>query len=175
MRGSGISFLELLVVVAVTGLLLSTGVPGFLALVQDNRRAAAVNRLVHAFHLARGEAIKRARYVSLCKTGGGQDCAGGQVPWSGGWIAFVNENRDEPPRVDAGEAVLLREPPLAHVEVTGNRNAFTFRPFHQRSTNGTLVFCDSRGAASARAVIVSHTGRPRVSDRAAGGGPLRCT
>jgi type IV fimbrial biogenesis protein FimT len=174
MRAAGISFLELLIVLAVAGLLLSTGVPGFRTLVQDNRRAAAVNRSVHAVHLARSEAVKRARYVTLCKTGGGPDCAGGNLPWSAGWIAFVNEDRDEPPHLDAGEDVLLREPPQAHLQVTGNRDAFTFRPFHQRSTNGTLVFCDSRGAESARALIVSHTGRPRVSDRAAGGGPLRC-
>lgn len=174
MRAAGISFLELLIALAIASLLLSTGVPGFRTLVQDNRRAAAVNRLVHAVHLARGEAVKRARYVTLCKTGGGPDCAGGNLPWSAGWIAFVNEDRDEPPHLDAGEDVLLREPPQAHLQVTGNRNAFTFRPFHQRSTNGTLVFCDSRGAESARALIVSHTGRPRVSDRTASGGPLRC-
>jgi len=174
MRAAGISLLELLIVVAVAGVLLSTGVPGLRSLVQDNRRAAAVNRSVHAIHLARGEAAKRARYVTLCKSGGGRNCAGGNLPWSNGWIAFVNEDRDEPPQLDAGEDVLLREPPQMHVEVTGNRNAFTFRPFHQRSTNGTLVFCDSRGADSARALIVSHTGRPRVSDRTAGGGPLRC-
>ena len=52
--------------------------------------------------------------------------------------------------------------------ITANRASFQFRPFFWRSTNGTVTFCDERGVAAARAVIVSYTGRPRVSDRGPG-------
>jgi hypothetical protein len=40
--------------------------------------------------------------------------------------------------------------------------------------NGTVTFCDTRGPAAARAVIISYTGRPRVSDRGPGRRPLVC-
>jgi hypothetical protein len=44
----------------------------------------------------------------------------------------------------------------------------------QAVVNGTIVFCDARGSAHARAIIISHTGRPRVAQRDADGKPLRC-
>ena len=59
--------------------------------------------------------------------------------------------------------------------IVGNRPYFDFRPIMRRSTNGTLVFCDERGPAAARAVIVSYTGRPRVDTVAADGARLVCT
>jgi hypothetical protein len=37
-----------------------------------------------------------------------------------------------------------------------------------------VVFCDRRGAAAAKAVIVSYTGRPRVDRLAPDGKPLQC-
>jgi hypothetical protein len=57
--------------------------------------------------------------------------------------------------------------------IVSNRPFYELRPAG-RSTNGTVVFCDRRGAAAARAVIVSFTGRPRVDTRDADGRPLRC-
>jgi len=57
--------------------------------------------------------------------------------------------------------------------VTSNRPYYEFRP-RRRSTNGTTVFCDRRGSAAAKAVIVSYTGRPRVDRVDADGRPLRC-
>jgi type IV fimbrial biogenesis protein FimT len=58
--------------------------------------------------------------------------------------------------------------------MTGNRIRFSYRPFGRRSTNGTVTYCDDRGADAARAVIVSYTGRPRTASLAPGGKPLRC-
>jgi type IV fimbrial biogenesis protein FimT len=58
--------------------------------------------------------------------------------------------------------------------VTSNRLAYTFRPVTQRGVNGTIVFCDERGSIAARAIIISHTGRPRVAHVDADNRPLRC-
>jgi type IV fimbrial biogenesis protein FimT len=57
--------------------------------------------------------------------------------------------------------------------ITSNRPYYEFR-VGRRSTNGTVVFCDRRGTAAARSVIVSYTARPRVADRDADGRPLQC-
>jgi type IV fimbrial biogenesis protein FimT len=57
--------------------------------------------------------------------------------------------------------------------VISNRPYYEFRP-GRRSTNGSIVFCDGRGAVAARAVIVSYTGRPRVARVDAEGRPLKC-
>jgi type IV fimbrial biogenesis protein FimT len=168
------TLMELLVILALIVVLATLGGPALGKLAMDARMTAQVNRFVHGIHLARQEAHKRVQYVALCKSPDGQTCAHHRS-WGEGWIVFVNRDRDDPPRVDAGEPVLLVNPAFADGTVAGNRQAFVFRPFRRRSTNGTLVFCDRRGPDSARAVIVSYTGRPRVSTRTASNKFLKCT
>ena len=59
--------------------------------------------------------------------------------------------------------MLLQYRPSSAALIRSNRSYFEFRPFLRRSTNGTISFCDARGPSSARRVIVSFTGRPRVA------------
>jgi len=58
--------------------------------------------------------------------------------------------------------------------VLANRDTLSFRPFGQMGVTASFTFCDDRGATAARAVIISQTGRPRVSQLDASGGPLTC-
>ena len=58
--------------------------------------------------------------------------------------------------------------------VNANRSTLSFRPFGQMGVTATFAFCDQRGSKAARAVIISQTGRPRVSDRSSSGKPLTC-
>ncbi len=154
---------ELALVLAIVAIVLSTAIPAFRGLVLDGRRTSRVNAIAHAVHLAKNEAIKRRRFVALCKTLDGLQCGDSSVTWTNGWLVFVNEDNDRPVRVDPGESILYRHPAVESGTISGNRNAFSFTPDYRRSTNGTLVFCDQRGTAGARAVIVSYTGRPRAS------------
>lgn len=159
--------------VAIAGILAGLAIPAFSTLVYDTRRTAAVNSFVTAVQLARSESIKRADEVVLCKTNGGSRCST-SGEWGPGWLVFVNFDHDSPPKLDAGEPVLLQQARLPAARVTANRDAFTFRPFSKASTNGTVTFCDVRGRKSARAVVVSPTGRPRVTTTTSTGGPLTC-
>jgi type IV fimbrial biogenesis protein FimT len=169
----GFSLLESMLAVAVAAVLASVAVPSFSTLVHDTRRATALNAFVGSVQLARSEAIKRVEEVVLCKSPSGGDCdpAG---EWEPGWLVFVNADRDSPPTVDANERILHRGAALPAARVGANRDAFAFRPHDQAATNGTVVFCDARGAGHARAVIISPSGRPRVSATDASGGPLAC-
>jgi len=172
-RGEGFSLLELMLAIAVTGVLVSLAVPSFSTLVYDSRRTAAVNTFVTAIQFARSESIKRADEVVLCKTGGGSRCTTAGE-WGPGWIVFVNLDHDSPPKIDAGELVIQQHGVLPAARVTANRDSFTFRPFSKASTNGTVTFCDVRGRKAARAIIVSPSGRPRISTTTSSGGPLVC-
>lgn len=169
----GFSLYELLVTLAVASLVLVFGVPSFGALVADNRLRAETDALFHALHLARKTSVVRRREVTLCPSRDGASCDAG-TDWSGGWLLFVNADRDGPPQVDAGEPVLARRQVDERVRIDANRRAFTLRSTHLRATNGTLVVCDRTQRAETRAVVVSYTGRPRVARRDRRGDPYTC-
>jgi type IV fimbrial biogenesis protein FimT len=171
-RSPGFTLLEPLIALATVAVLLAMAVPAFTTLVLDSRLTTAVNRVVHGMHVARHEALKSGADVVLCRSPSGRQCTntGG---WDVGLIVFVNRDRDDPPRVDAGEPILQAEPAFPLAAVVANRRAFVFRPW-SRSVNGTLTFCDRRGTAHARAVVVSYTGRPRATSAAAANGALNC-
>lgn len=194
-RTGGQTLVELLASVGIAGVLASAALPAFHGLVLDNRRAAAVNELVGALLLARTEAILRRQPVVVCGVrdadGNGQldgaerTCAGHD--WSAGWLVAGWVDADGDAVADAGELMVLRQhladvgsglrviaghftatPPVAPSGST------VMKPFGQRSGNGTLTVCDGRGAGHARAVIISGSGRTRLSTRTAGGRPLTC-
>lgn len=168
----GFSAIELLVTLAVGALLLTLAVPAFQSLVLDARLVSAVNRVVHGMHVARQEALKSGADVVVCRSRTGRQCTD-EGDWSSGLIVFINRDRDDPPRVDRGEAILQVERALPVQAILANRRAFVFRPW-TRSVNGTLTFCDRRGTARARAVVVSYTGRPRATAAAAADGASNC-
>jgi hypothetical protein len=88
---------------------------------------------------------------------------------------FADRDSKRPPQRSDDETLIYAYRPALLGSIVGNRPYFDFRPIMRRSTNGTLVFCDERGAAAARAVIVSYTGRPRVDTLAADGSRLVCS
>jgi hypothetical protein len=75
---------------------------------------------------------------------------------------------------DDAEELLRVFAPWPDGTVQANRTTLSFRPFGQMGITATFTFCDGRGPPAARAVIISQTGRPRVSDRSASNGPLTC-
>ncbi len=173
-KSAGATLMELLTSLAIVAVVATLAAPGVRSLHLDGRRTAAVNGLLHGLFLARSEAIKRGHIVSVCRSSDGLDCDHRAADWSVGWIVFVNLDRDDPPRRDPPEELIARSGAWPGGSIASNRRDYSFRPAVQAVVNGTLVFCDARGPAHARAIIISHTGRPRVARRAAGGKPLRC-
>jgi len=96
------------------------------------------------------------------------------MPWERGWILFVNSDRDSPAFRDPGEEVLRSYPAWTDGHIQANRGTLSFRAFGQMGVTATFAFCDRRGPAAARAVIISQTGRPRVSAKSASGGAIAC-
>jgi type IV fimbrial biogenesis protein FimT len=173
-RHRGYTLPELVFTMAIAVGLLGWGVPAFRDLQLDAARTREVNQFIHAVYLARSEAIKRNGVVSLCPSLDGEWCAPTGTPWQRGWVIFVNRDRDSPAVREAGEDLLQVYAPWQRGAVRANRTTLSFRPFGQMGVTATFTFCDRRGSKAARAVIVSQTGRPRVSDRDPAGKPLAC-
>ena len=173
-RRRGFTLPELVFTLALAAGLLAWGVPNFREARLNAARTREVNQFLQAVYLARSEAIKRNAVVSLCPSLDAASCAPAGTDWERGWILFVNTDRDAPAQRDPGEELLRVYSPWTDGHVEANRSTLSFRPFGQMGVTATFAFCDQRGSAAARAVIVSQTGRPRVSDRSAAGGPLKC-
>jgi type IV fimbrial biogenesis protein FimT len=165
--------IELLIALAVLAVLATVTSPALAGIVFNIRMNNSVNELIHSLHTARQHVYATGTPAAVCSSSDGQQCLG-SLDWSAGWLVFANTDGDEPPRVDPGEAVLGITAATPQLRIAGNRSAFVLRPVGLRSTNGTLVWCDKRGAASARAVIISYTGKPRGSLTDASGNPLNC-
>jgi type IV fimbrial biogenesis protein FimT len=173
-RHRGITLPELVFSLAIVAGLLGWGVPSFREFRLNAARTREVNQFIQAVYFARSEAIKRNGVVSLCPSQDSEHCAPTGTPWQTGWIVFVNLDRDSPAVRDDGEELLRVYAPWHDGTVNANRKTLTFRPFGQMGVTATFAFCDQRGSRAARAVIISQTGRPRVSDRSASGKPLSC-
>jgi hypothetical protein len=87
---------------------------------------------------------------------------------------FENTDRDEPPRRDAGEPLLQAHVVGRNVRIMANRRGFTLRSTEKRATNGTFVVCDRAARAAPVALVVSYTGRPRVTGETRRGEPYEC-
>ncbi|MGI9342339.1 MAG: GspH/FimT family pseudopilin [Gammaproteobacteria bacterium] len=170
---SGFTLGDLLVALGVVSILSVTAVPGFANLLLDARVTRHVNGFVHAVHLARQASTIRLEDTVICKTRDALTCAH-NAAWHDGWLLFVNTDGDHPPHIDTGEPTLASGAAWPDGNVSANRRFFVFRPLTIRSTNGTVTFCDRRGAPFARAVIVSYSGRPRTARTGPGNRALIC-
>jgi type IV fimbrial biogenesis protein FimT len=174
LRSNGLTLPELITSLAIVAVAGTLAIPSFNNLRLDSERARMVNSFVHSLFLARSESIKRGEVVTICPSWDGESCANPGTSWHIGWIVFANTSRSDVDTRDPGEDIIHVQGPWTAGTIRSNRSSYAFRPHRQGVPNGTLVFCDRRGSEHARAVIVSQTGRPRVSQRDASRRPLQC-
>jgi type IV fimbrial biogenesis protein FimT len=170
----GITLLELLMTIAVAGIVAGVGAPWWTRIIAGNERLAATNQLVGLIQRARSEAIKSGKEVVLCPDNGTGGCLDGDGAWSNGYTLFLNAQRGRPWRPDDAGGLLARGRWPGQISVHGNRDGWVFRPLALRSTNGTFRICHRRNLTPPRAVIVSPMGRPRTAQRLPGGGTIPC-
>lgn len=159
LQRDGFSLAEMLVCISMLGLLLGLAAPGFGRVLREAEMSRAVNALVADIHRARQSAQVRARTVTLCASMSGRACDSG-LDWSDGWLVAAAAAA----KVDSAAALSrVAGTRAAGIRIVANRRAFEFRPFTLRDTNGSVWFCDLRGKARERRVVVSPTGRPRLA------------
>ena len=88
---AGITLIELMVALAIAGIVFALGVPTLGAWLAEQQLQDRADALLHALDLARGEAIRRGDRVDVCPGGGG--CNAGAMPWEGGWVVVPDPAR----------------------------------------------------------------------------------
>lgn len=170
--GRGFTFIEFLVTLLLLSILANMAAAGMQRLRARISMNTSINSMLHAVHEARSRALTTGDEVVLCPSNGGLRCDAGRS-WHNGWLVFQTavSGRQQP---GAADTTLLTGDSEAGLRITANRRAFVLRPFGRRSSNGTLMFCNPQALTEPRALIISYTGKPRVSATTATGQPLNC-
>jgi type IV fimbrial biogenesis protein FimT len=177
-RSRGFTLMELMMVLAIAGVILAVGAPSFTEFRRNNRLVAVANDMLGTVQVARTEAIKRQVPVSMCPSAnpGAAAASCSTTQAFRGWIAFVDTNGDCVH--DTGE-VVVRVGATIDATVTskanGNCISFAATGFRQAvagtTTASNTVFCDARGfnfqpgttLSMARGIEVGATGRARLT------------
>jgi type IV fimbrial biogenesis protein FimT len=172
---AGITFPELLIAVAILGLTLTVAVPSFARLHHSNAMTSQVNHLISHLNLARSAAITRGTRVLLCPSSDGTSCLG-EPHWHRGWTVFVDHNTNR--ELDDGEEILRAVSRVkAGITLTSSqhRRRIVYQPSgFPHGSNTTFTFCHPAATVPPKAVILSNSGRPRVSESKPDGGALSC-
>lgn len=175
MKQSGFTLIELMVVLAIAVILITSAIPGFQSFIQNNRLSTTAHQFVTSINLARSEAVKRGKQVTMCKSNNSSSCTGNDG-WEQGWIVFVDNNGDGQRQTGGTPEELLRVQNKfsGNITISGqddveNLISYTESGFPERIAGGslrkefsTLVVCYSNSFDShARALILNATGSVR--------------
>lgn len=172
LHAGGFTLIELLVTISIAAILLTIGVPSFVAFQRNSELTSATNSLVAAMNAARGEAMKRGMNAMVVPATGSD--------WSTGWVVFVDADRDHA-YTEATDITVLKQGPLkSYFTASGLTAAGTaasyvmFDPSGYSKSTGSAAFQsltlsvkrnDLSGtdqAAQTRLLVVAVTGRVRA-------------
>ena len=111
-RKSGFTLIEILCVIAIIGILAALATPSFVGLIASSHVSQTVNGFVSDARYARGEAMRRGKSVTICRTSTpsavSPACSAGDGVtvggWREGWVVFMDENGNG--AFNAGDTVL---------------------------------------------------------------------
>lgn len=158
-RQRAFSLVELIVTFAILSVLLGIAVPSFGSLIERNQQTSASHELLSALNHARGLAVTRREFVSLCA---GADNCSTSANWEQNILIFTDPNRNG--QLDAGEHLhrAVTIPEEYHWNWSNFRSK-TFMTFKASgltdSLNGTYTLC--HGTDAKQRIVISITGRLR--------------
>ena len=165
----GVSLFEVLIVVAIVGVITSFALPAFNELSRNQCLISKSTDLITALHFARSEAVKRRQSVTISA----RDIATTPIKeWSDGWDVAVVVGTGTNTVVDVIRRFELLGCSQTTMDETVNITAgdpihddlaYTYFPTGFIDTTGTIDICDDRTREQGRRVSINITGRPSIT------------
>lgn len=160
----GFTLIELMTTIAVVAVLAVVAVPGMRDFIVNNRLAAQSNDFISTLALARSEAVKRGKPVTVCRSKDGASCGG---DWTDGWIMFTDTAATGATPV-MGELLRVNGELSGETELTINPDTAYLRylPSGRLDANDVQVFdlvIPGCSGNQRRSIAVLPTGRAAVS------------
>jgi len=153
---SGFSIIELMTVVIIAAILIMVAIPSFQDFVVNNQLTTQANTLITTLQLARSEAVKRNKTVTV-------EATDGSTSWGNGFRSWVDMNSNS--SMDAGEE-LRQENALPANTLTSTIKTFQYLPNGFATGFGTSVnfdLCHGSGKKG-RMITLDNTGHVSISD-----------
>ena len=139
------------------------GIPGLRDFSMNQNMKSALAMLQSDLKFARSEAVKLNSWTVACPGSAVTGCAA-HARWNTGWMVFVDVNGD----LDwqTGEPLLRQANALEKLNALGqsSRQLIRFYPGgFAPGSNTSIVFCDKRGLSEGQKLVISNSGRIRLS------------
>lgn len=179
---AGLTLVELMAVIIVGAILLSTGIPAFVNTIGNSSSKMEANRALVDIQMARSEAVKRGKNVFICNADveacdpvnpGTCVCGGDGLSfrYDLGWLVFVDEDKNEDFDADTETLLFVGLPPEDVVSMRSNgtiKDGIGLKAngqFSKGSQAGKIAVCydnQSTDGSLGRKVIINVSGRTEV-------------
>lgn len=163
----GFTLAEAVIAITISVVTLGLGLPALQTLNQHQQLKATSNLLMSSLVLARNESIMRNKPVLVDNT---------DEDWTSGWTIYVDANNNA--MLDPSEVILaIMPPPPRGISIKGNIPVRRYIRYTSSGRTkiqsggfqaGTLTLCHSLGNQAVRQLIISPSGRPRMSQKGSG-------
>ena len=159
---TGVTLMELMVVVSIAAILAAIAVPSFSDLINNTTQSSTMTQLVSDLNRARSEAIKRNQRVLVCARATNAACG---TDWHNGWLVCYDPDGsgvcDTPP-VDGSNPnpIVIHQAISAKLTLAGTSSLVRFNPNGTQGAGGaaTLTLRGTWTGATAKVVSIAATG-----------------
>ena len=169
-RASGVTIIELLIVLVIAGIFATLGMPSFTTFIRQIRLSSTMNELAADLYLARSEAIKRNSRVLMCARSSAiatdKSCAAAPAAgtWMNGWLICYDANSNGICDADSASdpnPIRVHAPPSSPIVLTGPAASVTFLPVGNALAGATFTMTAS--TTTTRTASVATSGSVKVT------------